>query len=406
MKIIKGGVIAPKGFLASGTHIGLKKVKKDLSIIVSQVPAASAGLFTTNQIKAAPVIWSKNQIETNQYKTAILTNSGNANACTGDQGMLDVIKTSQKLAEEMNIETNQILICSTGVIGVPLPMDKLLNGIPEVVKQLGHSKDHGLNAAEAIMTTDTYSKSIAIEIEINNKIITIGGMAKGSGMIHPNMATMLAFITTDATIEPSTLHEMLVKSTGQSYHMISVDGDTSTNDSVIMLANGMSGIKTIERNTSEYFLFFEALNFVNQNLAKQIVKDGEGATKFIEVNIQKMTDEDSARKLAKSVISSNLVKTAIFGQDANWGRVVCAMGYAGVEFNANFVDLNFESKVGKINLYEKGVPISFDEQSALEVLSEKEIIININMNAGAHSATAWGCDLSFEYVRINGQYRT
>ena len=406
MKIIKGGVIAPKGFLASGIHVGLKKVKKDLSIIVSQVPAAAAGLFTTNQIKAAPVIWSKSQIETNQYKTAILTNSGNANACTGDQGMLDVKCTSEKLAKEMNIETNQILICSTGVIGVPLPMDKLINGIPEVVKQLGHSKEHGLNAAEAIMTTDTYSKSVAVEIEINNKIVTIGGMAKGSGMIHPNMATMLAYITTDATIAPSILHEMLVKSTSQSYHMISVDGDTSTNDSVIMLANGMSGIQTIERNTSEYFLFLDALNFVNQNLAKQIVKDGEGATKFIEVNIQNMTDEDSAKKLAKSVISSNLVKTAIFGQDANWGRVVCAMGYAGVEFNANFVDLNFESKVGKINLYEKGVPVSFDEQSALEVLSEKEIMININMNAGAHAATAWGCDLSFEYVRINGQYRT
>jgi len=406
MKIISGGVIAPKGFLASGTHVGLKKIKKDLSLILSQVPATTAALFTTNQIKAAPVLWSQDVLEKNQEIRAIITNSGNANACTGEQGFVDVKNTSEKLAIELGILQNEILICSTGVIGVPMPMEKLIAGIPEVVKNLGHSETHGIAASEAIMTTDTYSKSIAIEIEINGKIITIGGIAKGSGMIHPNMATMLAFITTDAKLSPEVLKSALFESAEVSYHMISVDGDTSTNDSVMVMANGMSGIPLIEPNTNEYKLFVEGLNFVNKNLAQQIIKDGEGATKFIEVNIKNAINISAARKLAKSIISSNLVKTAIFGQDANWGRVVCAMGYSGIEFNPENVDLSFASKVGEVLLYKAGVPVPFDEQVALEILTEKEIIINIDMNIGDSSATAWGCDLSFEYVRINGQYRT
>jgi len=406
MKIISGGVIAPKGFLASGTHVGLKKIKKDLSLILSQVPATTAALFTTNQIKAAPVLWSQAVLERNQQIRAVLTNSGNANACTGEQGFVDVRNTSEKLANELGILQDEILICSTGVIGVPMPMEKLIQGIPEVVKNLGHSETHGIAASEAIMTTDTYSKSIAIEVEINGKIITIGGIAKGSGMIHPNMATMLAFITTDANLSPEVLKTALFESSDSSYHMISVDGDTSTNDSVMIMANGMSGVPLIEPNTEEYELFVKALNFVNKNLAQQIVKDGEGATKFIEVNIKNSTDIKTARKLAKSIISSNLVKTAIFGQDANWGRVVCAMGYSGAEFNPENVDLSFASKVGEILLYKAGVPVPFEEQIALEILTEKDITLNINMNVGDFSATAWGCDLSFEYVRINGQYRT
>lgn len=406
MKILPGGVIAPKGFLAGGVHVGLKRVKKDLSCIYSKRPANTAALFTTNQIKAAPVVWSQKQLKKNKLIRAVLTNSGNANACTGVEGLQNVVRTAEVLANELNVNIDEILICSTGVIGVPLPMETLLKGIPEVVKNIGHSELHGISAAEAIMTTDTYQKSIAVEFEINGKIVTIGGMAKGSGMIHPNMATMLAYLTTDAKISSDLLQSVLTESTQSSYHMISVDGDTSTNDCVLMMANGESAIDEIKHGTKEYIDFLKAVCYVNTYLAQQIVKDGEGASKFIEVNIHNMSCQESARQLAKSIITSNLVKTAIFGQDANWGRVVCAMGYSGVSFNPDLVNLSFASRVGNILLYQKGVPIPFDEQAALEILTENEIQININMNNGSHSATAWGCDLSFEYVRINGQYRT
>lgn len=403
IEVIEGSITSPKGFLASGIFAGIKKSKKDLALIYSEKKANAAAAFTTNKVKAAPILLDMKNIENGEAQ-AIVINSGNANACTGEKGYEDAIKMAKKTAEVLRINEDDVLVCSTGVIGVPLPMDKVLTGIELAEKSLG--REGGYDAAQAIMTTDTFTKTIAVKFYIDGKAITMAGIAKGSGMIHPNMATMLSFITTDANITKTALNKALKKSVQKTYNMISVDGDMSTNDTVIVLANGEAQNKLIEENTKEFDIFYKALELVNKTLAKLIAKDGEGATKFMEVNVVNAKSEEDARLAAKAVVNSNLVKTAVFGEDANWGRILAAVGYSGIDFDFSKVDINLKSIKGEIKVCENGGYIFFDEEYAKEILKEKEITITIDMKAGEHSATSWGCDLSYEYVKINGSYRT
>lgn len=403
IEVIEGSITSPKGFLASGIFAGIKKSKKDLALIYSEKKANAAAAFTTNKVKAAPILLDMKNIEDGEAQ-AIVINSGNANACTGEKGYEDAIKMAKKTAEVLRINEDDVLVCSTGVIGVPLPMDKVLTGIELAAQNLG--KDGGNDAAQAIMTTDTFTKTLALKFDIDGKTITMAGMAKGSGMIHPNMATMLSFVMTDANITKTALNKALKESVQKTYNMISVDGDMSTNDTVIILANGEAQNKLIEENTHEFDIFYKALELVNKTLAKLIAKDGEGATKFMEVNVVNAKCENDARLAAKAVVNSSLVKTAIFGEDANWGRILAAVGYSGIDFDFNSVDMYLKSIKGEIKVCENGGYIYFDEEHAKEILKEKEITITIDMKAGEHSATSWGCDLSYEYVKINGSYRT
>ncbi|NMA83360.1 MAG: bifunctional ornithine acetyltransferase/N-acetylglutamate synthase [Epulopiscium sp.] len=406
MKVIIGGVTVPLGFQAAGHHIGIKKVKKDLSIVYSEKPAHMAGVFTTNVVKAAPVLWGKEILKNQETVQAIVVNSGNANACTGDQGLRDTETMAMATADCLGLEPKKVLVASTGVIGVPLPIDKICNGIKKTVTMLSASLESGTTAAEGIMTTDTFSKEIAVEFNIGEKIIRIGGMAKGSGMIHPNMATMLSFITTDVDISQNLLQKALQESVEDSYHMISVDGDTSTNDMVVVLANGLAQNKTIKEGTKEYILFKEALQFVNTYLAKRIVQDGEGATKFLEVEVSGTKTKKEAQQLIKTILTSSLVKTAFFGEDANWGRILAAMGYSGILFDPQGVSISLKSRMGEIIVMQQGNPIIFDEIKAKEILQEKEIQIYISLEHGRQKAVGWGCDLTYDYVKINGDYRT
>ncbi|MDK2805836.1 bifunctional ornithine acetyltransferase/N-acetylglutamate synthase [Thermoanaerobacterium thermosaccharolyticum] len=400
---IEGNVTSPKGFLASGVFAGIKKSKKDFAIIYSEKKANAAAAFTTNKVKAAPVILDMEKIKNGEAQ-AIVANSGNANACTGQKGYEDACSMAFMAAEKLNIDDSDVLVCSTGVIGVTLPMEKIAKGIGLAVQSL--SKDGGREAAEAILTTDTFAKEVAVKFNIKGVEVKIGGIAKGSGMISPNMATMLSFITTDADISKSALNKALKETVKRSYNMISVDGDMSTNDTVIMLANGMAGNPTIEEDTHEYQVFYNALLYVNKYLAKQIAKDGEGATKFMEVNVVNAPTEDDAILASKSVVNSNLVKTAIFGEDANWGRIIAAVGYSGANFSPDTVDIYLKSNKGLIKVCENGGYVHFSEDKAKEILSEKEISIIVDLNAGNYEALAWGCDLSYDYVKINGSYRT
>lgn len=403
---INKGITYPTNFKAWGSHVGLKKRKKDLTIIHSQDPCQFVGYYTQNCVKAAPVIWNMNIMDSHNPVKSIVINSGNANACTGKQGMKDTEAMAMEVAKELGDNQKEVLVASTGVIGVQLPIKKVLDGIGQVSKELKQSNEADVNAAEGILTTDTFIKQGAIEVKVGeNKTIKIGGMAKGSGMIHPNMATMLSFITTDAQISRSTLYTMMEEIVKETYNMISVDGDTSTNDMVLMLANGASG-ETILPFTKEYELFKNALRLLNTHLATSIVKDGEGAGKFLQVQVSGMKSLAEARKMAKSVIGSSLVKTALFGEDANWGRVLCAMGYSGVDFDTKGVAIRFMSKVGEIEVFTKGEPVSFSEEKALKVLKEKDITMEIQLSEGEKECTAWGCDLSYDYVRINGEYRS
>lgn len=406
---VNGGITAPQGFQAAGAYIGLKKQKhkKDLCLIWSDVPAHFAAVFTTNVVKAAPVIWCEQILKKQTSVRGVVVNSGNANACTGAAGMQHTEMMADTFATCMSVPKEQILVSSTGVIGVPLPIDLVKEGIKTTCKLLSKEQSAGQDAAQAIMTTDTFMKEIAFSTEIDGKTVTVGGITKGSGMIHPNMATMLAFITTDVNISPVLLKECMQKSNQQTYNMISVDGDTSTNDMAAILANGLAGNKIISEHGDSYDKFFALLNEVNLELAKAIVRDGEGATKFLEVSVHGTKTTEEAQKLAKSVISSSLVKTAFFGQDANWGRILAAMGYAGVDFNPNGVSIQFLNDAGQISLMSSGEPEIIDEAKALKILKERNIKILIEMNNGGQSsATAWGCDLSYEYVRINGSYRS
>ena len=406
MKIIDGGITAPKGFSASGVYCGIKKRKKDLAIIASDRPCTVAGSFTTNVVKAAPVVWDQHIVADETTVRALVVNSGNANACTAAQGDADCQAMATLTADALALSANEVLVCSTGVIGVPLPMIPIAEGIEAASKVLDASRQASLDAATAILTTDTFTKEVAVCVEIEGTEVRIAGMAKGSGMIHPNMATMLSFITTDAAVEKPVLQALLGTSIIDSYHMISVDGDTSTNDTVLVLANGASGSVPLSPAHPQWEVFKSAFDYVHTALAKLIVRDGEGAGKFLEVTVQGAKDKQAARALARSIISSNLVKTAFFGSDANWGRILCAMGYSGTTFNPRSVDLYFMSEKGRVQVVEGGVPLAFDERLARSILSEREIVTLAVLKEGAGQATAWGCDLTYEYVRINGEYRS
>ncbi|NLK28729.1 MAG: bifunctional glutamate N-acetyltransferase/amino-acid acetyltransferase ArgJ [Clostridiales bacterium] len=406
MKIIDGGVTVAKGFKASGIYAGIKKKRKDMALVYSTVPAKGAGTFTTNVVKAAPVKWDIKLTKESDYIQAVVLNSGVANACTGVEGDLNNEKMAKAVAKELDLPVSSIYTASTGVIGKQLPMDAILSGAVTLVKELEDTLEAGDLAAEAIMTTDTYPKQCAVSFEIDGKEIKIGGMAKGSGMIHPNMATMLGVVTTDLAISKELLQEALSENVKHTFNMISVDRDTSTNDSLLLLANGLAGNKEITTKDKDYETFCEALNIVTTNLAKKMAADGEGATKLLEVQVLGAPTKEEAIILSKSIITSNLVKTAVFGNDANWGRILCAMGYSGVNFDPDMVDLYIESSEGKLMLVEKGMATDYSEETATKILSSKEVKAIADLKAGNGSATAWGCDLTYDYVKINADYRS
>ena len=403
MKAIKGGITSPAGFLAAGIHAGLKKAKKDMAMIVSEKEADTAATFTTNKVKAAPVIWDQAVLLGGKAK-AVVVNSGNANACTGKDGLLDAERTAETAASLLGTEKGKVYVSSTGVIGVKLDMEKIENGVKTLFPLL--SRDGGADAAAAICTTDTFSKEAAAEVMISGRKVTIGGMAKGSGMIHPNMATMLCYVATDARISSETLQKLLGATVEDTFNMISVDGDTSTNDTCIVLANGMAENDEIIYGSKDYAAFEEAFRYVLGELAKDITRDGEGAGRFIEMNVVNALSKADAKKLARSVVSSSLVKAAFFGSDANWGRILCAMGYSGADFDPSLVDLSFSSPAGSLDVVRSGEPLSFDEDKAKKILLEKEITVKADCHQGSSSATAWGCDLTYDYVKINGDYRS
>ena len=407
MKIIENGTVtAPQGFKGAGCHIGIKKKNKDFALIVSDVEAKAAGTFTTNVVKAAPVLWDRQIVENSDYVKAIAVNSGIANACTGQQGEAANEQFASIVAKALDVEKENVLICSTGVIGKQLSTAPIEAGIDQVVDMVSNSESAGIDVATSIMTTDTKPKHIAVEIEIDGKIVTIGACCKGSGMIHPNMATMLGFITTDINISKELLSKALKAVIPDTFNMISVDRDTSTNDTVLLLANGLAGNKEIVQEDQNYEIFKEALYYVNEYLAKCIAGDGEGATKLLEVNVYNSVDVAQAKVIAKSVCTSPLVKTAVYGNDANWGRLLCAMGYSGVTFDPYQVDLYIESEFGKIKLVENGMATDYSEEEATKVLSSEYVKANIDMKSGKAKATAWGCDLTYDYVKINADYRS
>ena len=377
-----------------------------MALIYSQVPCVSAGTFTTNVVKAAPVKWDRQVVDSGAGVQAVVVNSGIANACTGEEGMEYCKETAEAAAKALNIDAAGVLVGSTGVIGMQLPMQKLVDGIQVLAGKKAEGLQSGHDAALAIMTTDTVEKEMAVEIEIGGKTVTIGGMSKGSGMIHPNMCTMLAFITTDAAITKEALQKALSEDVEDTYNMISVDGDTSTNDTAILLANGLAGNQEITYASPEYETFKEALHMVNETLAKKMAGDGEGATALFEVKVVGAESIKQAKTLAKSVVCSNLTKAAIAGHDANWGRILCAMGYSGVQFDPEKVDLFFESKAGKLQIIENGVATDYSEEVATKILSEPEITATADIKMGDYSATAWGCDLTHEYININADYRS
>lgn len=407
IKRIEGGVTYPGGFRASGIHCGLRKnkSKKDLALIVADAPCSAAAIYTTNKVYGAPITVTREHLK-NGVARAVICNSGNANTCNPD-GVEKANAMCAALSKHLGIPEDDIVIASTGVIGMPLPLEPILNGIPALCDALGSSPEDGYAAAAAIMTTDTRLKQIAAETVIGGVKVKIGGMAKGSGMIQPNMATMLSFITTDASVAPDVLQVILKRVADRTFNMISVDGDTSTNDTLCILASGAAGGEIIADADSEQAAAFEALlEYVCKYLARKMAADGEGASKLLECRIHGCDSVANARVLAKSVINSPLVKTAMFGSDANWGRILCALGYAGVDFDPHRVDVNFISNAGEINVCKDGASVGFDEDKAKEILLEDSIIIDVNMNEGTESATAFGCDLTYEYVRINGDYRS
>ena len=405
MKQITGGVAAPQGFTASGIHCGVKnqnKAKKDLALIVSQRDCAAAGVYTRNRVKASPIYVTMEHLD-NGTARAIVCNSGNANACA-PMGHENAVKMCNVTAETLGIEPMDVVVASTGVIGQTLNIDAIEKGIPVAAASL--SKGGSTDAAAAIMTTDTEQKELAVQIQIGGKLVTLGGIAKGSGMIHPNMGTMLCFITTDAAITSELLQEALSEITARTFNRVSVDGDTSTNDMCIVLANGMAENPLIEWKDDHYKAFYAALHHLCQYFARAIASDGEGATRLITCNVQNARSEETAERMAMAVIASPLVKTAMYGADANWGRVLCAMGYSKAPFRPEHVDIAFQSVVGSVNVCRGGEGLDFDEEAAKSILSQDEVIISINLNEGPDTATAWGCDLTYEYVHINGDYRT
>lgn len=404
---INGGITAPKGFLASGLNAGIKnQTKKDMAMVFSSTPCAAAGVFTSNLVKAAPVKWDKEIVTTSPYVQAVVVNSGIANACTGAEGLGYCADTAAEAAAALNIPKTAVLVASTGVIGKQLPIDKIKSGVTALSKVLGSSREDAKLAAEAIMTTDTKSKEVACTLELDGKQVTVAGMCKGSGMIHPNMCTMLCFVTTDAAISHELLQKALSEDVVDTFNMISVDGDTSTNDTVLVMANGQAENTPITKEGEDYKTFCEALHFIMLELSKKIAGDGEGCTCLFEATVIGTKDKNQARTIAKSVVCSSLTKAAVFGHDANWGRILCAMGYSGAQFDPEVVDIWLESKAGTIKIVENGIATDYSEETATKILSEEEVIAKMDIKEGNETATAFGCDLTYEYVKINGDYRS
>ena len=407
IKQIEGGVTAAKGFQAAGVEAAVKyQNRKDMALVYSTVPCRVAGTFTTNVVKAAPVLWDKKVVEESAFAQAVVVNSGVANACTGRQGMETCETEAACAGKLLGIPTDSVLVASTGVIGMQLPVDRICAGIEKLVAAREDTLEAGLDAAKAIMTTDTVHKQIALEVEIGGKTVTMGGMCKGSGMIHPNMCTMLGFVTTDANISRELLQKAVSADVVDSFNMISVDGDTSTNDTLLVLANGLAGNAEITEEGADYEAFCEALHFITSYLAKKMAGDGEGATALFECQVVSADTKENARILAKSVICSSLTKAAIFGHDANWGRILCALGYSGVKFDPENVDLYFQSVSGKIHIFGNGNACDYSEEEATRILSDPEVTALVDMHMGDAEATAWGCDLSYDYVKINADYRS
>jgi len=404
MTLIDGGVCAAKGFTASGIHCGIRanRTKRDIALIYSEKNASCAAVYTTNLVKGAPLVVTKENLA-DGYAQAVICNSGNANTCNSN-GIEIAKQMCDLVAKGLSIDPDDVVVASTGVIGQKLSIDPIKAGLPELIAQL--SKDGNANAAEGIMTTDTFKKEIAVKFTVDGKECTIGGMAKGSGMIHPNMATMLVFITTDVAISPAMLQVALSSDIANTFNMVSVDGDTSTNDMVTVLANGMAGNTPITDQGEAFNEFMKALNTITVGLCRMIAGDGEGATKLLECVVTGAADLCTAKTVAKSIICSSLLKAAMFGADANWGRVLCAIGYSGADVDVNKIDVAFKSFKGTVEVCKNGAGIDFSEKKAKEVLLEKEIDILVNLNSGSFSATAWGCDLTYDYVKINGDYRT
>ena len=407
MQFIEGGVTSPAGFKAASTAAGIKyQGRTDMAMVYSEVPCDCAGTFTSNIVKAACVMWDKEIVESGRKMQAVVVNSGIANACTGQEGYDACRKTAEAVNEALGVPEDTVAVASTGVIGMQLPTDKLANGVKAMAPQLDSSVDAGTAASKAIMTTDTINKEIAVTFEAGGKTVTLGGMSKGSGMIHPNMCTMLGFLTTDLAIDKKLMQEALSSVITDTFNMITVDGDTSTNDTLLLMANGLAGNPVITEKNTDYEVFYEALNTVCEFLAKKMAGDGEGATKLFECKVVNAKTKEDARILSKAVVGSNLSKAAIFGCDANFGRFLCAMGYSGSKFDQNDVELFFVSKAGKLQVFDKGVPLSFDEELAKKIMEEKEVTVFVDMHEGTAEATAWGCDLTYDYVKINADYRS
>lgn len=407
MNIIDGGITAPQGFEAAGVEAGIKyQNRKDMALIYSQTPCKAAGVFTSNIVKASPVMWDKEIVAHSPYVQAVIINAGIANACTGKQGYDCCAKTAKAASESLNIPENAVLVASTGVIGMQLPVDKIAVGVKLLAEQKKDTIEAGRIAAESIMTTDTISKQAAVTIEIGGKTVTIGAMCKGSGMIHPNMCTMLGFITTDIAISKELMQEVLSEDVIDTFNMISVDGDTSTNDTLVILANGMAGNPEVTEKNEDYEKFKEALNYINTTLAKMMAGDGEGATALFETKVIHARTKEEARKLSKSVVCSNLTKAAIYGHDANCGRIMCALGYSGVDFDPDKVTLYLENDNESLLVFKDGVFTDYSEEDASRILSSSEVRALVDMNMGEAEAAAWGCDLTYDYVKINADYRS
>ncbi len=408
MEKIDGGITAAKGFMASSTRVGLKKNSKnrDMAMIFSSSPAEVAGVFTTNLVKAAPVVWDKKIVDSGNRASVVIINSGIANACTGEKGMKICQETADEAAEFFGMYPENVLICSTGVIGQQIPMNKISEGIKTMGETLWAKRNVALEAAKAIMTTDTVPKESAVTFEIGGKKVSMGGMCKGSGMIHPNMCTMLCFIVTDCAISKALLQKALSDDVQDTFNMISVDGDTSTNDTVLLLANGQAGNPRIEEEGEDYRTFCEALHTVMEDLCKKIAGDGEGCTALFEVKVVHAADKAQARTLAKSVVTSSLTKAAIFGHDANWGRILCAMGYSGADFDPEKTDIWFESEGGSLQIVKDGTATDYSEEEATKILSHPAVTAVCDIKAGEETAVAWGCDLTYDYVKINADYRS
>lgn len=407
MKVIDGGVTAAKGFEAAGAEAAIKyQNRKDMAMVYSKVPCKAAGTFTTNVVKAAPVLWDRDIVTNSEYAQAVVVNAGIANACTGKQGLDYCHREAEVTGKLLGIPAEAVLVGSTGVIGMQLPMDRIEAGIAKLVEAKSDTLEAGHTAACSIMTTDTISKEIAVSFELDGKEIKVGGMSKGSGMIHPNMCTMLAYITTDMAISKELLQEALSTSVADTFNMITVDGDTSTNDTCLVMANGMAGNAEVTQKGEAYDKFFEALNYVCTYLAKKMAGDGEGATKLFEAKVVNAKSKEDARTLSRAIVGSNLSKAAIYGCDANFGRFLCAMGYSGAQFDQNDVELFFESENGRLQVFDHGTPIVFDEEKALRIMKADAVTVYVDMHEGEAEATAWGCDLTYDYVKINADYRS